>query len=206
MRLTPSQLEIGRQLYISRQYTKTLHYLRPLVQKNPEDVRALKLLANTYLAIGHRKSARKYYRIALKVDPKKRILFDPEASVDFNGNTGPFIQYTHARIQSILRQAPTPKAPVEISEALEPKEKAVLQQLLLYPDTVQQAAKAYSPALIANYLYDLVKTFNSFYQNISILGVTDQKQKAFRVALTQKVGDTIRNASGLLGIAAPNQM
>ena len=133
-------------------------------------------------------------------------LFDPEASVDFNGNTGPFIQYTHARIASILRQAPTPKAPIEISEELEPKEKAVLQQLLLYPDTVQEAAKAYSPALIANYLYDLVKTFNSFYQNISILGVTDQKQKAFRVALTLKVGDTIRNASGLLGIAAPNQM
>ena len=121
--------------------------------------------------------ALKYF--ILKVDPKKRILFDPEASVDFNGNTGPFIQYTHARIQSILRQAPTPKAPIEISEALEPKEKAVLQQLLLYPDTVQQAAKAYSPALIANYLYDLVKTFNSFYQNISILGVTDQKQKHF---------------------------
>ena len=74
MRLTPSQLEIGRQLYISRQYTKTLHYLRPLVQKNPEDVRALKLLANTYLAIGHRKSARKYYRAALKVDPKNHDL------------------------------------------------------------------------------------------------------------------------------------
>ena len=148
--------------------------------------------------------ALKYF--ILKVDPKKRILFDPEASVDFNGNTGPFIQYTHARIQSILRQATTPQAPLQITEALEPKEKAVLQQLLLYPDTVQQAAKAYSPALIANYLYDLVKTFNSFYQNISILGVIDQKQKAFRVALTQKVGDTIRNASGLLGIAAPNQM
>ena len=149
--------------------------------------------------------ALKYF--ILKVDPKKRILFDPEASVDFNGNTGPFIQYTYARIQSILRKAPKGlKMSLESSVTLDPKEKAILKQLLSYPEVLQQAAAQHSPALIANFVYELVKRFNSFYQNISILGETNQSLLGMRVLLSQKVGETIAAACSLLGINAPNRM
>lgn len=148
--------------------------------------------------------ALKYY--ILKVDPKKRILFDPEASVDFNGNTGPFIQYTHARICSLLRKAKIDPIKTPISITLDPKEKDVIKQLLLYPDVVQQAAKQHSPALVANYLYDVVKLFNSFYQNVSIMGTKDRHHQQFRWALSRTVAINIRNAGGLLGIEMPEQM
>src|SRR5690606_2109810 len=116
--------------------------------------------------------ALKYY--ILKVDPKKRILFDPKESVDFAGNTGPFIQYTYARIQSILRKADFDFSNgVEVTE-LHEKEKELIKILAQFPDVIQQAAKTYSPALIANYTYDLVKEYNSFYQSVSILGETDE--------------------------------
>ncbi|MBT3546135.1 MAG: arginine--tRNA ligase [Flavobacterium sp.] len=150
--------------------------------------------------------ALKYF--ILKVDPKKRILFDPKASVDFQGNTGPFIQYTYARIQSILRKA-TFDYSQEVSVSgisLHIKEKELIKQLELYPDTIQQAAKNYSPALIANYTYDLVKEFNSFYQNVSILGETDESKKIVRVQLANKVADVIKSAFSLLGIQVPNRM
>ncbi|MFT5958889.1 MAG: arginyl-tRNA synthetase [Polaribacter sp.] len=147
--------------------------------------------------------ALKYF--ILKVDPKKRILFDPKSSVDFQGNTGPFIQYTYARIQSIIR-----KATFDYSKAvtidLHEKEKELLKQLELYPDTIQQAAANYSPALIANYTYDLVKEFNSFYQNVSILGEEEEDKKIFRVQLAKKVADTIKSAFSLLGIQVPERM
>jgi len=147
--------------------------------------------------------ALKYF--ILKVDPKKRILFDPKSSIDFQGNTGPFIQYTYARIQSIIR-----KATFDYSEAvtieLHEKEKELLKQLELYPETIQQAAANYSPALIANYTYDLVKEFNSFYQNVSILGEEDLDKKVFRVQLAKKVADTIKSAFLLLGITVPERM
>ena len=150
--------------------------------------------------------ALKYF--ILKVDPKKRILFDPKASVDFQGNTGPFIQYTYARIQSILRKATFDYSQeVSISGmSLHIKEKELIKQLELYPDTIQQAAKNYSPALIANYTYDLVKEFNSFYQNVSILGETDESKKIVRVQLANKVADVIKSAFSLLGIQVPNRM
>jgi arginyl-tRNA synthetase len=150
--------------------------------------------------------ALKYF--ILKVDPKKRILFDPKASVDFQGNTGPFIQYTYARIQSILRKATFDYSQeVSISGmSLHIKEKELIKQLGLYPDTIQQAAKNYSPALIANYTYDLVKEFNSFYQNVSILGETDKLKKIVRVQLANKVADVIKSAFSLLGIQVPNRM
>ena len=150
--------------------------------------------------------ALKYF--ILKVDPKKRILFDPKASVDFQGNTGPFIQYTYARIQSILRKATFDYSQeVSISGmSLHIKEKELIKQLELYPDTIQQAAKNYSPALIANYTYDLVKEFNSFYQNVSILGETDKSKKIVRVQLANKVADVIKSAFNLLGIQVPNRM
>ena len=147
--------------------------------------------------------ALKYF--ILKVDPKKRILFDPKASVDFQGNTGPFIQYTYARIQSILR-----KANFDYSKAvtidLHEKEKELIKQLELYPEIIQQAATNYSPAVIANYTYDLVKEFNSFYQNVHILGEENQDKKVFRVQLSKKVADTIKSAFNLLGIQVPERM
>jgi arginyl-tRNA synthetase len=150
--------------------------------------------------------ALKYY--ILKVDPKKRILFDPKESIDFQGNTGPFIQYTYARIQSILR-----KADIDVAMELDPenvflsdKEKALIKQIQLFEDVVQQAATNHSPALIANYTYDLVKEFNSFYQNMSILGADTNTEKVFRVQLSQTVANIIKNAFSLLGIDVPKRM
>ncbi len=172
-------------------------------------------------------AALKYY--ILKVDPKKRILFNPEESVDFQGNTGPFIQYTYARIQSILRKAEEldlqgfenlagqtgndlqgDVAPgdllVGLNLGLHPKEKELIKQLQLFPETIQLAAGNLSPALIANYSYDLVKEFNSFYQQVSILGEEDGQKKLLRVALSRKVGQVIKSAFGLLGIEVPERM
>lgn len=153
--------------------------------------------------------ALKYY--ILKVDPKKRILFDPQESVDFQGNTGPFIQYTYARIQSILRKAVEMNLEVEsvikVSEfQLHEKEKELLKGIQLFPETIQLAADNLSPALIANYTYDLVKEFNSFYQNVSILGEEDQQKKIFRVQISKKVAEVIQSAFKLLGIVVPERM
>ena len=147
--------------------------------------------------------ALKYF--ILKVDPKKRILFDPKSSVDFQGNTGPFIQYTYARIQSILRKADFDYSN-SVSIELHEKEKELIKQLELYPEIIQQAATNYSPAVIANYTYDLVKEFNSFYQNVHILGEENQDKKVFRVQLSKKVADVIKSAFALLGIQVPERM
>jgi len=151
--------------------------------------------------------ALKYY--ILKVDPKKRILFDPEESVDFQGNTGPFIQYTYARIQSILRKADfdtNSDVTIEAVDGLHAKEKELIKQLQLYPEVIQLAAENYSPALIANYTYDLVKEFNSFYQQVSILGETDEQKRLLRVQLSQKVSEVVASAFKLLGIDVPERM
>ncbi|MDG1822566.1 MAG: arginine--tRNA ligase [Flavobacteriaceae bacterium] len=147
--------------------------------------------------------ALKYY--ILKVDPKKRILFDPKASVDFTGNTGPFIQYTHARIQSILQKAGDNNSSISPSYALHPKEKEVLKTVFQYPSVIDTAAKQYSPAIIANYVYELVKQFNSYYQEVPIL-VDAAETRTFRVVLCGQVGAVIREALGLMGIDAPNRM
>ena len=147
--------------------------------------------------------ALKYF--ILKVDPKKRILFDPKSSVDFQGNTGPFIQYTYARIRSIIRKA-TFDYSKSVTIDLHEKEKELIKQLEIYPEMVQQAAANYSPAIIANYTYDLVKEFNSFYQNVSILGEENQDKKVFRVQLAEKVASTIKAAFLLLGIQVPERM
>ncbi len=149
--------------------------------------------------------ALKYY--ILKVDPKKRILFNPEESVDFQGNTGPFIQYTYARIQSILRKADEVSTELNLTDiTLHEKEKELLKQLQLFPETVQMAAENFSPALIANYTYDLVKEFNSFYQNVSILGADTKEEKQFRVHLADAVAKVIKTAFSLLGIEVPERM
>jgi arginyl-tRNA synthetase len=142
------------------------------------------------------------------VDPRKRILFDPKESIDFQGNTGPFIQYTYARIQSILRKANVDfnvtSSAVEMS--LHDKEKELLKQIQLFPEVIQNAAESHSPALVANYTYDLVKEFNSFYQNVSILGADTETEKIFRVQLSNTVAIVIKNAFSLLGIQVPERM
>ena len=159
--------------------------------------------SETYKTIGL--GALKYF--ILKVDPKKRILFDPQASVDFQGNTGPFIQYTYARIQAILRKSSVEtKGDTFLEYALHDKEKSLLKQLHLFPEVIQQAAANYSPALVANFSYDLVKEFNSFYQNVSILGAESASEIRFRVQLSQAVATTIKNAFSLLGIQVPERM
>jgi len=147
--------------------------------------------------------ALKYY--ILKVDPKKKIAFNPQESIDFQGNTGPFIQYTYARIQSILRKAgELPMLPT--SGDLHPKERELIKQLSLFTSVVQQAADTYSPALIANYVYELVKEFNSFYQNVSILGEEDPVKRSLRIHLSRKVGEVIAIGFDLLGIEVPERM
>ena len=151
--------------------------------------------------------ALKYY--ILKVDPKKRILFNPEESVDFQGNTGPFIQYTYARIQSILRKAVDKEQDLQgfqNLQGLHPKEKELIKLIQLFPEKIQEAADNYSPALIANYTYDLVKEFNSFYQQVSILGEEDGAKRSIRVLLSKKVGETIKLAFKLLGVEVPERM
>lgn len=148
--------------------------------------------------------ALKYY--ILKVDPKKRILFDPKESVDFQGNTGPFIQYTYARIQSILRKATFEYSQVITGIELHEKEKELIKIIENYPEVIQLAAANHSPALVANYTYDLVKEFNSFYQNVSILGEENQNKKILRVQLSKKVSDIIKSAFSLLGINVPERM
>ena len=158
--------------------------------------------AKLYNTIGL--GALKYY--ILKVDPKKRILFDPEESVDFAGNTGPFIQYTYARIQSIIRKANFDFSVNAAIETLHEKEKELLKQLELFPEVIQNAAQNHSPALIANYTYDLVREYNSFYQAVPILGSNVQNEKIFRVQLSKKVAETIAAAFQLLGIQVPERM
>lgn len=158
--------------------------------------------AKLYKIIGL--GALKYY--ILKVDPKKRILFNPQESVDFAGNTGPFIQYTYARIQSILRKADFDFSQPVSQTILGEKEKELIKQIALFPEVIQNAAATYSPALIANYVYDLVKEYNSFYQSVPILAAENQVDKIFRVQLSKKVGDTIKSGFSLLGIDVPERM
>jgi len=150
--------------------------------------------------------ALKYF--ILKVDPKKQMMFNPEESIDFNGNTGPFIQYTYARIQSILRKVDTAKIG-ELSSnnmKLEAKEKALLKHLANYPQLVKQAAANYSPSQVANYIFDLVKEFNKFYQEHSILKEEDEQKKLFRIHMSQQVADVVESGMGILGITVPTRM
>ena len=158
--------------------------------------------AKLYKTIGL--GALKYYM--LKVDPKKSMMFNPEESVDFAGNTGPFIQYTYARIQSILRKADFDLSVTASLDTIHTKEKELLKQISLFPQVIQDAANNHSPALVANYTYELVKEYNSFYQTVSILGEENEAKKIFRVQLSNKVGETIKLAFQLLGIEVPERM
>jgi arginyl-tRNA synthetase len=155
----------------------------------------------SYEKIGQ--AALKYFM--LKVDPKKKMLFNPEESIDFNGNTGPFIQYTFARIQSLLAKADFTFKEVDHVE-LNEYEKALIMQLANYKPVVEKAAEVLSPALVANYVYDLVKTYNSFYQSNPIMIQEDENVKQIRLNLSDITAKTIRNSLSLLGIETVNRM
>ena len=151
--------------------------------------------------------ALKYF--ILKVDPRKNMLFNPEESIDFNGNTGPFIQYTYARIQSVLRKAGEhvdSRLSSPESTTLSEKELALIQRLVDYPAAVRQAGDEFSPAVIANYAYALACDFNSFYHDHSILNEADADKRALRLVLAQTVAKVIKSAMSLLGIEVPNRM
>jgi arginyl-tRNA synthetase len=151
--------------------------------------------------------ALKYF--ILKVDPKKTMLFNPEESIDFNGNTGPFIQYTYARIQSILRKAKVANIQWELnlfSGELELKELELIKRISNFPDVVKEAGQNYSPALIANYCYELVKEYNQFYHEFTILKESDLSKKSLRLVLSDSVATVIRNGMQMLGIECPERM
>ncbi len=152
--------------------------------------------------------ALKYF--ILKVDPRKNMVFNPKESIDFNGNTGPFIQYTHARIKSVLRKAEDQgidhtalkNANIDISE----KEKYLIQLTAEFPVIVKQAGEEFSPALIANYIYDLVKEYNQFYHDFSILREENEELKNFRLVISETIANVIKTGMGLLGIEVPERM
>lgn len=143
----------------------------------------------------------------LKVDPKKKMLFNPSESIDFNGNTGPFVQYTHARIQSVIRKSMALDfGSWNTSIAINDKERSLLRSIYNYSDVIDNAAKNYSPAMIASYAYDLAKEYNQFYHDNQILKEEDRNIAAFRLDLSRMVANIIRSSMGLLGIEVPNQM
>jgi arginyl-tRNA synthetase len=161
------------------------------------------------LALG----ALKYF--ILKVDPKRNMLFNPEESIDFNGNTGPFIQYTHARIRSIIRKAQE-QHNLAIDNAqqmidwtvadITPKEKEIIKAIYDMPNVIVEAANNYSPAMVANYVYDVAKNFNSFYQDTPILKETNTNNMVFRLYLCKMVSTVVRNSMVVLGIDVPEKM
>lgn len=150
--------------------------------------------------------ALKYF--LLKVDPRKNMTFNPKESIDFNGNTGPFIQYTHARIRSVLRKAADEGFTTGefITVAPGEREIALIQRLADYPSTVAEAGNSLSPALIANYVYELAKEYNQFYHDCSILKESDESKRSLRLALSETTARTIASAMGLLGIRVPDRM
>jgi len=163
-------------------------------------------LAETYktIALG----ALKYFM--LKVDPKKNMLFNPEESIDFNGNTGPFIQYTYARIRSVIRKAEASGIQVtkklDVALSISEKEQELIKSLSLFPAAVKEAGDTYSPAIIANYIYSLVKEFNQFYHDHSILGEQDEAIRNFRLVLSQTIANVVKSGMNLLGIRVPERM
>ena len=151
--------------------------------------------------------ALKYF--ILKVDPKKTMMFNPKESIDFNGNTGPFIQYTYARIQSILRKAEKMGASLkemDVTVAISSKEQDLIKSLAKLPSVVKEAGDTFSPALLANYSYDLAKEFNQFYHDFSILKEEDVEVRNFRLQVAAQCAIAIKNALSMLGMEMPNRM
>lgn len=152
--------------------------------------------------------ALKYFM--LKVDPKKNMMFNPEESIDFNGNTGPFIQYTYARIRSVMRKAADqglePQVDLNAELNISDKETELIKTISLYPSVVNEAADSYSPAIIANYIYNLVKEYNQFYHDHSILNEADETVRKFRLTLSASVAKIVKSGMGLMGIQVPERM
>lgn len=152
--------------------------------------------------------ALKYF--ILKIDPRKNMMFNPKESIDFNGNTGPFIQYTYARICSVLRKAAEAgiDIPAELNGSYEiaERESTLIQNLASYGQVVKQAGEDFSPALIANYAYELAKAYNQFYHDFSILKEENNEMKTFRLVLSREVAKIIKSAMNLLGIEVPERM
>jgi len=151
--------------------------------------------------------ALKYF--ILKVDPKKTMMFNPEESIDFTGNTGPFIQYTHARIKSVLRKANEANIDYNLKiddQELEAKEKSLIKLIYEYPAIIQQAAISYSPAVVANYAYELAKEYNQFYHALPMLKEENENKRALRLAISDFTANTIKSAFSLLGIDVPDRM
>lgn len=181
---------------VAREMSLELGKLDSLSEKEAEETFRM-------IALG----ALKYF--ILKVDPRKNMMFNPEESIDFNGNTGPFIQYTYARIQSILRKASDNNVSVSENvnvETISAKEKELLKRLSLFPAAIQEAGDNYSPAIIANYCYELVKEFNQFYHDHHIMGETDTNIMNFRLVLASAVASIIQKGMNLLGIEMPERM
>ena len=148
--------------------------------------------------------ALKYF--LLKVDPRKNMMFNPQESIDFNGNTGPFIQYTYARIQSVLRRAQEQAATLTVKPVPSEKEVTLIQKIADFPSVVEDAGRNYSPAVIANYCYDLAKEYNQFYHDYPILKEEDENVRAMRLLLSSVTARTLKSAVALLGIEMPNRM
>ena len=148
--------------------------------------------------------ALKYF--ILKVDPRKRMMFNPKESIDFNGNTGPFIQYAYARIQSVKRKFGQLPAEPACVASIDKREESLIKNIAEFPAVIQKAAAAHSPALVANYVYDLVKEYNSYYQNVPMLSVEDAQVRTFRVQLSDLTGRVIKSAMAVLGIPVPERM
>ncbi len=187
---------IDEMIQVARDMSVELGKLESLTKEEAEDTFRM-------IALG----ALKYF--ILKVDPKKNMMFNPEESIDFNGNTGPFIQYTYARIKSVFRKAVEKNIVIGNNikiEKLSEKEKELLKKITLFPSIVQEAGNNYSPAVIANYCYDLVKEFNQFYHDHSILSEPDLNTRNFRMMLSETVGEIIKRGMNLLGIEMPERM
>jgi arginyl-tRNA synthetase len=152
--------------------------------------------------------ALKYF--LLKVDPKKRMLFDPQESIEFQGHTGPFIQYTHARISAILRRADGLGVVQDFSPAsitsLHPRELEIVSKLVEFPSTIKISAEEYSPAVVANYVYEVAKTYNGFYQDVQIFNEDDAEKLKMRITLSAAVANVINKGMALLGVNVPERM
>ena len=185
----------------------------------PNNANSVEEALGALLALGYsEKEAEEVYRkvalgalkyFILKVDPKKTMMFNPKESIDFNGNTGPFIQYTYARIQSVLRKAAAQGVVPQVADVhiqISDKEQNLIKLLAKLPDVVKEAGETYSPALLANYSYDLAKEFNQFYHDFSILKEEDAALKNFRLLLSEECAEAIKNAMGMLGIEMPDRM
>lgn len=187
---------VDEMIQVAREMSAELGKLESLSKEEAEDTFRI-------IALG----ALKYF--ILKVDPRKNMMFNPSESIDFNGNTGPFIQYTYARIKSVLRKSAENKIVIDQNvkiNSLSAKEKDLLKRITLFPLAVKEAGENYSPAIIANYCYDLVKEFNQFYHEHSILSEPDKDQRNFRLILSATVAEIVKKGMNLLGIEMPERM